>query len=556
MPKLRVLTALDRAATQCYHFKAIGIAGLGFFTDAYDLFAIVSITNLLGRIYYFDPGTDTHPATKPGTLPPGVYGALTGMAYCGAFCGQLFFGWAGDRLGRRKVYGITLVLMMICSINCGLSYGKSAKGVIATLCFFRFWLGFGVGGDYPLSATLMSEYSNTRTRGAFVAAVFAMQGLGLLGGAAVTLSLSAIFKAVLDSPPHNVNATPPEADYLWRTVFMLGAIPAAATYYYRMRMPETARYTALVLGNEAKAIEDMEGVLIIRLENGQPDLNHNNGAENRQNFGLFSREFAKRHGRELLGVTVCWFMVDVVFYSLNLYQSDLFSSVGWLPKPERMSGLEETYKISRAQALIAVGATVPGYWFTVATIDRIGRKTIQLVGFTFMTIFMVTLAADYKHLKGHAPLFVALYALTFFFANFGPNATTFIIPAELFPSRLRTTCNGIAAAAGKAGAIVGAFAVVRKNFTSRTDVDSSSQMLLGLIAICNFIGFGFTFLLPETTGKTLEELSGESTPDEAINDDGAEMNGAEMAEDGRLYLLRRDGSTEEMPSPIRSSPRP
>ncbi|CAM6119392.1 unnamed protein product [Calypogeia fissa] len=534
MPRLRVLTALDTAGIQGYHFKAIAIAGLGFFTDAYDLFVIVSITNLLGRIYYFDPGTDTNPATKPGTLPPGVYGALTGMAYCGAICGQLFFGWAGDRLGRRKVYGITLMLMMICSINCGLSYGKSAKGVIATLCFFRFWLGFGVGGDYPLSATLMSEYSNTRTRGAFVAAVFAMQGLGLFCAAAVTLSLSAIFKAVLDSPAQNVNNTPPEADYLWRTVFMLGAIPAAATYYYRMRMPETARYTALVLGNEAKAMEDMEDVLTLRLENGQPNLNHNNGAENRQNFGLFSREFAKRHGRELLGVTVCWFMVDVVFYSLNLYQSDLFISVHWLPRPEKMSGLEETYKISRAQAVIAVGATVPGYWFTVATIDTIGRKTIQLVG-TLRAHVLLRQLRPQRHDLHH------------------PRRA---LPGKVTNDLQRHSCSGIAAAAGKAGAIVGAFAVVRKNFTSKTDVDSSSQILLGLIAICNFIGFGFTFLLPETTGKTLEELSGESTPDEAINGDGSEMNGAEMAEDGRLYLLRRDGSTEEMPSPIRSSPRP
>jgi MFS transporter, PHS family, inorganic phosphate transporter len=73
------------------------------------------------------------------------------------------------------VYGFTLIMMVVCSIASGLSFSYQPKGVIATLCFFRFWLGFGVGGDYPLSATIMSEYANKRTRGSFIAAVFAMQ---------------------------------------------------------------------------------------------------------------------------------------------------------------------------------------------------------------------------------------------------------------------------------------------------------------------------------------------------------------------------------------------
>lgn len=66
------------------------------------------------------------------------------------------------------------------------SFGTSANSVIGTLCFFRFFLGIGVGGDYPLSATIMSEYASTMSRGAYVGAVFAMQGMGILAAAAVT----------------------------------------------------------------------------------------------------------------------------------------------------------------------------------------------------------------------------------------------------------------------------------------------------------------------------------------------------------------------------------
>ena len=107
--QLGVLKALDAAKTQWYHFTAILVAGMGFFTDAYDLFCISLVTKLLGRIYYTVPGS-----LKPGTLPPNVANAVNGVAFCGTLAGQLFFGWLGDKLGRKRVYGITLILMVVC----------------------------------------------------------------------------------------------------------------------------------------------------------------------------------------------------------------------------------------------------------------------------------------------------------------------------------------------------------------------------------------------------------------------------------------------------------
>lgn len=261
--QLGVLSALDVAKTQWYHFTAIIIAGMGFFTDAYDLFSISLVTKLLGRIYYHVDG-----AEKPGTLPPNVAAAVNGVAFCGTLAGQLFFGWLGDKLGRKHVYGMTLMLMLICSIASGLSFGHSAKGVMATLCFFRFWLGFGIGGDYPLSATIMSEYANKRTRGAFIAAVFAMQGFGILTGGIVALVVSTAFDHAYHAPSYEANpvaSTVPEADYVWRIILMFGSVPAAMTYYWRMKMPETARYTALVAKNAKQAASDMSKVLQVDL---------------------------------------------------------------------------------------------------------------------------------------------------------------------------------------------------------------------------------------------------------------------------------------------------
>ncbi|EOY16232.1 PREDICTED: inorganic phosphate transporter 1-4 [Theobroma cacao] len=513
---LEVLNMLDSAKTQLYHFKAVIISGMGFFTDAYDLFCISLVTKLLGRIYYHVDGSP-----KPGTLPPNVAAAVNGVALCGTLAGQLFFGWLGDKLGRKRVYGITLMLMMICSVASGLSFGSSPKTVMGTLCFFRFWLGFGIGGDYPLSATIMAEYSSKKTRGAFIAAVFAMQGFGILAGGSVAIVVTSIFRAIYKSPAYSVDplgSTVPQADYVWRIILMFGALPAALTYYWRMKMPETPRYTALVAKDEEKALGDISKVLNVEVQAEKETAEHR-VIQKGNSFGLFSKEFLHRHGLHLLGTASTWFLLDIAYYSQNLFQKDIFSAVGWLPAAKTMSALDELYKIARAQTLIALCGTVPGYWFTVLLIDYIGRFTIQLIGFFFMTVFMFALAIPYHHwtLKENNIGFVVMYGLTFFFANFGPNSTTFVVPAEIFPARFRSTCHGISAAAGKAGAIVGAFGFLyasQNQDKSKADPGfpagigmRNSLMVLGVI---NVFGLVLTFLVPEPKGRSLEEISGEN----------------------------------------------
>ncbi|KAG8373165.1 hypothetical protein BUALT_Bualt12G0142700 [Buddleja alternifolia] len=523
--QLQVLGALDMAKTQLYHFTAIVIAGMGFFTDAYDLFSISLVTKLLGRIYYTIPT-----APKPGILPPIVSSSVTGVALVGTLAGQLFFGWLGDKMGRKKVYGVTLILMIVCSLASGLSFGKNPRGVMTTLCFFRFWLGFGIGGDYPLSATIMSEYANKRTRGAFIAAVFAMQGFGILTSGIVALIVSAAFDQAYKAPSYHDNAvdsTVPQADYIWRIILMFGAVPAAMTFYWRMKMPETARYTALVAKNAKQAALDMAKVLNVELEPEEDKLEKITATKT-NNFGLFSKQFLKRHGLHLLGTSSTWFLLDIAFYSNNLFQKDIFTAIKWLPPPESMNAVNEVYQIAKVQTLVALFSTVPGYWFTVLFIDVIGRFAIQLMGFFFMTVFMFALAIPYHHwtLEQNRIGFVIMYSLTFFFANFGPNATTFVVPAEIFPARLRSTCHGISAAAGKAGAIIGAFGFLyasQPKDPSKRDVGYPAgigvKWSLIVLGFVNALGFVFTFLVPEPKGKSLEELSGE-------NDDGGE----EMAE--------------------------
>uniref|UniRef100_A0A0E0JLY5 H(+)/Pi cotransporter n=1 Tax=Oryza punctata TaxID=4537 RepID=A0A0E0JLY5_ORYPU len=501
---LAVLEALDSARTQMYHMKAIVIAGMGFFTDAYDLFCISTVSKLLGRLYYQPDGSTDK---KPGALSQSSNNMVIGVALVGTLMGQLVFGYFGDKLGRKRVYGVTLILMAACAIGSGLSFGSSRKAVIGTLCFFRFWLGFGIGGDYPLSATIMSEYSNKKTRGAFIAAVFAMQGVGIIFAGLVSMIVSSIFLSYNKAPSYTLNPDlsrqKPAADYVWRIVLMIGAFPALATFYWRMKMPETARYTAIIDGNAKQAANDMQKVLSIEIEAEQEKLAKFNASNN---YPLLSMEFARRHGLHLIGTTTTWFLLDIAFYSQNLTQKDIFPAMRLIEGPADVNALTEMFQISKASFLVALLGTFPGYWVTVALIDKMGRYLIQLIGFFMMSVFMLAMGILYDYLKAHHFLFGLLYALTFFFANFGPNSTTFVLPAELFPTRVRSTCHAISAAAGKAGAIVAAFGVQKLTYNS--DVKNIKKALI-ILSITNMLGFFFTFLVPETMGRSLEEISGE-----------------------------------------------
>lgn len=214
------------------------------------------------------------------------------------------------------------------------------------------------------------------------------------------------------------------------------------------------------------------------------------------------------------------------------------------------------YRSAVGNALVAIIGTVPGYWFTVAFVDKWGRVPIQYMGFAMMTTLLVILAAAYPQVRetgapclllverereererrGIATMltlpkkhenklskpnlfqlgdpktatakpivFLVLYALTFFFANFGPNATTFIIPAEVFATKFRSTLHGVSAATGKLGAVVGAFGF------GALQLRFGTRVTLVALAVVNFFGMLFTVLVPETKQMHLDDAASKST---------------------------------------------
>ncbi|XP_076892281.1 putative inorganic phosphate transporter 1-9 [Bidens hawaiensis] len=512
---LKVLSALDVAKTQYYHFKAIIIAGMGLFTDSYDLFCIPPIMRMIGRIYY--PEVDrTVDQKKWFEVPTIIASTMIALALVGTVIGQLVFGHLGDRVGRRHVYGVSLMMMVAGSIGCGFSLSKLTSMMFVSLGLFRILLGIGIGGDYPLSATIMAEFANKRTRGAFIAGVFSMQGFGILLSSLITMIVCSIFQASAgelttpsDLPLSEKTApVPPESDLAWRLILMIGAIPASMTYYWRMNMPETPRYTALVEKNTLQAAKDMQKVMNVPLSTIQEDVEMMNTPNTRAAFSntypFFSREFFRRHGRDLIAASLNWCIIDIVFYSLNLFQYHAFRG-RMIPK-SHMNIYKDALQIAKFQAFVAICATIPGYFVTVYMIDYIGRVKIQAAGFFFMAISLFTIAKVNKGGWGSDPGvgFIILYGLTFFFSNFGPNTTTFIVPAELFPARFRATCHGISGAVGKVGAIIGTIGFL---WASREPPHgfgvSHTLTVMGVVCVLGF--FVTYFFTRETMGRSLEE---------------------------------------------------
>jgi len=284
-----LLSALDDKKLTWFHFKILFISGMGFFTDSYDLFSISLLTPLIGRLYYQDNPFHINNTVDPGKLPLNLSICLSVVALIGSSVGQVTMGYVGDRLGRTFTYGLCLVTMIVCAFCQSMSFGSTPDAVIGTLAFWRFCLGYGVGGDYPLSAIIMSEFSGKSNRGALVAAIFSMQGFGILAAAAVSAIVVASFSSAYPAHTYPLSvpgcaswayqdaaktivcpmanreeywsqvqrSCPREYDFVWRIVLCFGALPASLSLYLRSKLKESPRYTAHTQQDSAQALKDL-----------------------------------------------------------------------------------------------------------------------------------------------------------------------------------------------------------------------------------------------------------------------------------------------------------
>ena len=441
----------DGTALRKLRKRAVVASGIGFFTDAYDLFVIGIVSTLLKGQWH---------------LGTGQLALLNAVMLGAAFLGAMFFGRLADSLGRTRVYWISAALMVLAAI------GSALSPSLLVLTIFRFLLGFGVGGDYPVTSVLVSEYAHHGTRGRQVGLVFSAQAVGLIVGPLLAL---AFLGSGLGAP------------LTWRLLLGVGAIPAAVAVWLRRKLPESDHFTTAAAKTVAARTAATTTAVTDPATRGK--------AQPRPAAGLRAFLGRRRLLTILIGTAGCWFLLDYAYYGNTISTPRIISLI--TPHASQMTTIA-------IQLAIFVVAAVPGYILAIARMDRIGHRRLQLIGFILMGVCFAVIGLVPGMTTAVAP-FLLVYGISYFFTEFGPNVTTFVLPGELFPTSVRATGHGISAGIGKFGAFVGVFLF---------PVLQSSLGLRGtllLTAGVSVLGALLTLVLPEPAGRSLDEIAAEHT---------------------------------------------
>ena len=457
------LEQLDSAKVTPLHWKIMFISGMGFFTDAYDLFIIGVVMALIKQEWHISAVAE---------------GLVTSTALLASAVGAVLFGRVADMLGRKRIYGFEVLVLAAGAIASAFSPN------IWWLIGFRVILGVGIGGDYPVSSTIMSEYASKGSRGLMVSLVFAMQAAGLIVGPLLAAALL---------------VTPLSHDLIWRLLLAVGCIPALAVFQMRRQMAETPRF--LLASGQHDEFHKAATGLLGASSGAKPNAAAPAGAQTpaREKVGFWKGFSILTHQPRflvrLVGASLAWFLMDFAYYGNTVSSPLVLSAI--TPNKSLLSH-------TLMQLIVFAVAAAPGYLIAAAMMDRIGRKPIQILGFAMMAITFAAMALIPDVDKLVVP-FLIVYGISYFFTEFGPNATTFVYPAEIFPVLGRTTGHGIAASAGKLGGFIGVFLFpILMSWRGLLAAESSA-------AIVSVLGIIVTLtMLPETKGRSLEELNPEA----------------------------------------------
>ncbi|GAM90483.1 hypothetical protein ANO11243_085270 [Dothideomycetidae sp. 11243] len=449
-----------------YYFRNMVIPGAGLGLEGYVLFSIGNVTPLLAAAFPKCWGTPPKNTECNQTWIE----ALQYLEICGIIVGQILVGFIGDWLGRRWGLIQDATIMFIGLLMLTAAWGVTQNGWVICYAWALFFYGVGVGGEYPMTATSGMENAvgsgkvSTREdrlhRGRKVTSAFLMQGWGQFFNQVILILTLLMFHHGTGNPPYSKKV----AQWTYRVSF---AIPAVGTLWliyfrvYKMRSAskqlQAAKRKSNVTGYDAKSL------------------------------GLTFKYFGSR----LVATTGAWYANDIFFYGNKLFQSQFIAAlipgnksvmVGWLYN------------------LINVGVALVGYYMASFFIDNklYGRRRMMNVGFLLDFVLFVVPAFHFKYYSGkqHAHAFQAMYFLSSFFNQFGPNSVTFIVAAEVFPTPIRATAHGIGAACGKAGALTAAVLYSYIGTQTRFYV----VPWFGLAGM-----FLTTLFLPDTTGLDLKE---------------------------------------------------
>lgn len=385
-----VLERLEALPLCRFHYKLLLVTGLGWLFDSMDTGLIAFILPVLA---------------KEWGLAPGQMGLIGSIGLIGMALGAVVSGTIADRIGRKKVFTITVLLYSIASAFCALSWNYQS------LLVFRFLVGFGLGGELPVAATLVSEYAPSRVRGRFIVLLESFWGLGWIAAACI-----AYFFIPL---------------YGWRMAFLIGALPALYVCLIRMHMPESVRYLLAHgrVGEARKIVVSLERQLHVPVAPFVSEKETVPVVAKASFRELWKKPFASR----TIMLWLVWFGINFSYYGIFM----------WLPSLVFQQGF--TVVKTFEYVLIMTLAQLPGYYCAAWLVDKIGRK------YTLSAFLLFSGVASYFF--GHASTAAALmmWGSVMSFFNLGAWGVLYTYTPEQYPTAIRALGSGWAAGFGRFG---------------------------------------------------------------------------------------------------------
>jgi putative MFS transporter len=402
-------------------------------------------------------------------IKPEVVGLIGAALVLGAVFGAGFGGPVADRLGRKRLMLADMII--ICA---GAGTSALANGP-ATLFIGQLLVGVGIGIDFPVGSSYVSEVLPKRSRARMMVATIACQSVGMLLAAAITLLL---LKQV-------------ESAQNWRLFLATEGVIAVLFFLLRLSEPDSPHW----LMTRGKFAEAAQAFIRIMPEQREAvlQLTGNGGNESLADLVtqtkapglaiLFSRAYRAR----TVLVAVPWFLMDIATYGVGLFTPII---LGAIDISGQTGGLISS-DLANARGSAAIDLFLFfGFLLGIWAVPRFGRIRMQAIGFASMAVGMLILmiAVQLSSCSLHIPFVFAGFILFNLLMNAGPNATTFTLAPILFPTQLRATASGFAAGVAKIGATFGVFVlpILKGKF--------GVPAVLGMVAAVSVMGLVVTLI--------------------------------------------------------------
>ncbi|KAF5104287.1 hypothetical protein DV451_000783 [Geotrichum candidum] len=414
-------------------------SGAGLFSDGYVNNSIGSVSTILGILYPNEYADST------------AISNVSSIAFVGTVVGQLVFGYVSDYHSRKIGMIVSTVVLILFTILASASWGAggSIYGMLAALTAYRFFIGIGIGGEYPAGSVACAEASVLMGKGKrnrwFVLFTNFMIDFGFVVSAFVPLVLLWIC-----GPTH---LTP-----VWRLTLGLGAIPPMSLFWLRVKFEENDQFK------------------------------ENNMKNTRVPYWLVIKYYLPR----LIVVSLIWFIYDFSAYSFGIYSSQILSRV-----IKNGDNLHEVFGWNVVFNLFYL----PGSFLGAFAADYLGPRLTLTIGVGLQGIIGFIMAGLYEHLSAHVGAFVVVFGIFTTLGEFGPGDQIGLIASKTCATPIRGQYYGIAAAIGKIGAFVGtkSFPSIIKGFGGSTTLRGNQGPFWISSSLCFLSAILAFFFLPALT---------------------------------------------------------